>query len=389
MNQQAISEILKQVASHSVVSLAPLAPVIVRSGKPSVGQTRADPARLPPPSTIAGCLRTAWARARAQAFSPELLQLSVAGPLLLRGQDVLVPKPADALYFGQGDTVRCVRAQPQGLPAGCGCDLPKGLLPVRLVQDEREKSGKGPTWWRWQDLLAWRRGQAPDLKQGYTPPPGDRRTHVALDAQRRAALEGRLFQTEGLDLAAEWPKPEAAKEPARPAVQLLACFGQPLAPDLVRLGGEQRLAALHPEADALWPTPPDGWLEAIVQQGGLSLTLLTPGLFEAGFRPAWLDAKGCGSPPGLPEVQLRLVAAAVERWQPQSGWDLAAWAPRQTRKLVPAGAVYWFECLNDPEPAVLQRLWLGSVCDAAQDRLDGFGLVLPAAWKPVLSSDSK
>ena len=117
-----------------VVGLDPLAPIIVRSGRP-MNHTDADPAQFPPPSTIAGCLRTAWARATGRPFDPELAQLAVGGPLLVDEDGrVLAPKPADALYFGHATTgkkapPRCLRAAPrpfralaatQICPRGCG-----------------------------------------------------------------------------------------------------------------------------------------------------------------------------------------------------------------------------------------------------------------------------
>jgi CRISPR-associated protein Cmr3 len=123
--------------------------------------------------------------------------------------------------------------------------------------------------------------------------------------------------------------------------------------------------------------------EAICRDGGLSLTLITPGLFSAGYRPGWLDDDLCGAPPGCPGLRLRLCAVAVERWQPHSGWDLASQKPRATRKLMAAGAVYWFEVLDGGTPAALQTLWLNSLSDDPQDRRDGFGLALPAPWKPT------
>ena len=71
------------------------------------------------------------------------------------------------------------------------------------------------------------------------------------------------------------------------------------------------------------------------------------------------------------------------RWQPHSGWDLATQQPRATRKLIPAGAVYWCEILAGLTPAALEPLWLASLCDDPQDGRDGFGLALPAAWQPT------
>jgi CRISPR-associated protein Cmr3 len=373
-----------------VVSLEPLAPLIVRSGRPFDDQAGVDAPRFPPPSTVAGCLRTAWARAQGKPFGPELTALAVGGPLLARadattGLRLLAPKPTDAHYFGQGPTARCVRAEPRAFEEGCGADLPEGLQPVRLCEAVQGKPGLGPAWWDWEDLLAFRTGRTPDhatlCAHGWSPPAGDRRTHVAIDATTQAAESGRLFQTEGLDLE---PDNGWLKHPDAASLRLLARCAEPLPAGLVHLGGERRLARLHPEPETAWPQPPSNWLRDIQKAGGLTLTLLTPGVFAAGDRPDWLDASLTGEPPQAPGLRLRLVAAAVERWQPHSGWDLAQHAPRPTRKLVGAGATYWFRLLDPVTPEALAALWLVSLCDLEQYRRDGFGLALPAPWAPTV-----
>ncbi len=370
-----------------VVSLEPLAPLIVRSGRPFDAFVGVDEMRFPPPSTIAGCLRTAWARATGHPFGPDLAKLSVAGPLLVRpdeqgGLRLLAPKPADAHYFGHGDDARCIRAEPVTFDDGCGADLPDKLLPLRLSEKIDGKASKGPAWWDWDDLLAFRQVRQPpshpDLtRRGWSPPTGDRRTHVAIDAATLAADSGRLFQTEGMDFAADNP---TLKNPDKPSLRLLVRCTEPLSEGLVYLGGERRLAQLHPEPEAAWPVVPPNWFKRIVEAGGLTLTLLTPACFDKGYRPGWLDDDLEGTPPELPNLRLRLIAAAVERWQPHSGWDLATRQPRQTRKLVAAGATYWFCLLGRPSPDALAPLWLSSLCDLEQDRRDGYGLALPAPW---------
>ena len=363
-------------------SLEALAPLIIRSGRPFDGQSGVDVARVPPPSTVSGAVRTAWARQNNHPFEITLRERAVSGPLLLCGEKVLLPKPADALYFGRDSEATMVRMEPSSYSDGCGSDLPAGLLPLQLNGTQKGKSGTGPQWWALDEWIRFRSGTIPshaDLtKSGWTPPRGDRRTHVAIDNKRSAAESGRLFQTEGLDMGATLN----AKGESQSEVRLLTRFSEPLSSTLLHLGGERRMAALHPEPENLWPQPPDRWLEAICQAGGVSLTLITGGLFNAGFRPGWLDKEGVGSPPQAPTLQLKLRAAATERWQPHSGWDLATQRPRPTRKLVPAGAVYWFALLK-PEsttPEDLLPLWTGSLCDEEQDRNDGFGLALPAAW---------
>ncbi len=372
-------------------------PVVVRSGRPMVGKSDADPARFPPPSTIAGCLRTAWARAEGRPFEPELVQelvqRTVAGPLLLtRDNRILVPKPADALYFGYGDEARCIRSEPYPFESGVDADLPEGLLPVGVTEDVQEKPGPGPAWWDWEDLLSFRCGEAVEHARlsanGWSPPPGDRRTHVSIEPGTRAARDGQLFQTEGLDLDVgparhDESLQERGHRPERGGLRLLARFAEPLGETLVHLGGKRRLAALQPEVESIWPRPPKDWLERMREAGGLSLTLLTPGIFSAGYRPKWIDAtRPSGCPPAAPGLRLELCAAAVERWQPHSGWDLAKSKARPTRRLAGAGATYWFRRRGDLDATAMDALWLASICDDEQDRRDGFGLALPAPWTP-------
>lgn len=382
-----------------VLTLLPMAPLICRSGRPFDDQAGVDSARFPPPSTVAGCLRTAWARETGQDFGAHLMQLPVEGPILARpdrvgGLCLYAPRPADALYYGKGKEARCVRAEPKPFAPGCGADLPDGLLPVQLTESPDGKETKGPAWWAWDDLLAFRRQEPLSHAQlqegGWSPPAGDRRTHVAIERGTQAAKTGQLFQTEGLDFA----PPDGMKDDPSSDLRLLVRAGVPLSAAMAHLGGERRLARIEPRETASWPEPPKGWFQDIARAGGVSLTLLTPVLFSAGYRPGWLhgtdrnDPPGrlSGSPPGMPGLTLELRAAALGRWQPHSGWDLAEQKPRAGRKLVPAGAVYWFSLLGDPSEEDLAALWLASICDHAQDRRDGFGVALPAPWQPTPSS---
>jgi CRISPR-associated protein Cmr3 len=75
-----------------------------------------------------------------------------------------------------------------------------------------------------------------------------------------------------------------------------------------------------------------------------------------------------------------LRAASLDRWQPHSGWDIAQNKPRAGRKLVPSGAVYWYEIAGEIDIA---DLWLAALSDDPQDKRDGFGLVLPQPWTPI------
>lgn len=355
--------------------IEPKAPLVIRSGRPFDGQAGADDARFPPPSTLAGALRTAHAETTGKALGTDLANIAVAGPLPVRLGDkpeLLVPKPADALYFWNEDKTAVIlaRTAPKQLEAGEGCDLPDGLLPVQLPDKIKSKPASGPRWWAFSDLLAWRGAvlPAPTFAQveakGWSPLPDVVRTHVGIERATQASESGKLFQTAGLDF---WCRAEPGQKFPANRIGLVGRIAGEIASGLVTLGGERRLSAIGPAPAELWPVLPGDLVTNIKQAGGLSLTLLTPALFAAGWRPAAI--------PGL-----KLVAVALDRWQPHSGWDLAQGKPRAGRKLVPAGAVYWYQLVGDAD---LAALWLASIADHDQDRRDGFGLVLPQPWTPV------
>lgn len=359
--------------------IEPKAPLIIRTGRPFDEQAGVDPARFPPPSTLAGALRTAHALSTGQALGLDLAKIAVAGPLPVKLDSegapagLLVPRPADAVYIQPpGRPKRLLRVAPQPPREQEGCDLPDGLLPLQLTPALQGKACGGAPWWSWQHLIDWRAGSDLDYqeveRQGWTPVLDDIRTHVGIERQTQAAETGKLFQTAGLGF---WQHPaEGRKFPDTP-IGLLGRIDGRIDPGLITLGGERRLSAIQALDAALWPEMPQGLVTAIRAAGGFSLTLLTPGLFKRGWQP-----------PDLPGSALR--AAAIERWQPHSGWDLATQQPRAGRKLVPAGSVYWY-LLEDPAALTdedIARLWLSPLGEHQQDCLDGFGLVLPQPWNP-------
>lgn len=150
-----------------------------------------------------------------------------------------------------------------------------------------------------------------------------------------------------------------------------------VAPQMVAFGGERRLSWLQriPAQDPL--ALPEAHRKALQTSRKISLTLATPALFGAGWQPSWKD----GEVPGVPGLKLKLVSAAVERWQGISGWDLLNKQAKAARKAVAAGATYWFEIIGEPPADWVEKLWLAPVSDEAQDRRDGFGLVIPGIWK--------
>ena len=374
--------------------IEPMAPLVFRSGRP-FGEGSRDGANFPWPSSLAGMFRTAvMDRDRllhtARLAEPDfdsLQAMQAAGPFLARRDGdcltPLLPKPADALYLlpdGGTAVPRIYRLRPGQPVSGTGSTLPNGLALVVLEDNApKGKPKAGPEFWPLDRLLAWRRGEVVEFDSlSEVKPLTDTRTHVGINRISHAAADGKLFQVQGLDFGPARLE-GGGFDPA--GWVLLAGFQERLAPGAICLGGERRPSWLEPLADAPLRLP-DDHARAIESAGGIALTLATPALFGTGWRPSWLNANLEGEPPGVPGLRLKLHAAAVERWQGISGWDLKRWQPKPARKAVATGATYWFEILGSPPAAWVQDLWLTPLSDDVQDRRDGYGLALPGPWCP-------
>ena len=193
-----------------------------------------------------------------------------------------------------------------------------------------------------------------------------------------------LFQTSGLRFLQEGPEGSSLLAPRRFALSLWsqgATVGGralELAPEIAPLGGERRLARWS-RASRDWPQLPPEVVEAVVETGRARLILLTPAIFAAGALPGW---NGEAWPLGS-SVKAIVKAAAVQRPEIVSGWDLAIQRPKCTRRLAPAGSVYFVE-LEGSKPdrrRWCEEAWLHCVSDDPQDRRDGFGLAAVGVWE--------
>ena len=122
----------------------------------------------------------------------------------------------------------------------------------------------------------------------------------------------------------------------------------------LHLGGEGRRVAVHClEQPVTWPNA------AAAQPGeNLLIVLTTPGLFGSGWKPAALaDA---------------LVAAAVPKAIPVSGWDLARGGPKPARFAVPAGSVFFVAGADKELPELL--------ADDPVDGQQGWGCYVAGTW---------
>jgi len=344
--------------------IEPHDPVIFRDGRPFNAGSGARTVDFAPPSVIAGALRTRLGERSNFADIEKLLELNQTGPFLASSPwerhhwTPLFPAPADVVCHGHAWKPLRPRHEDAVLT-----DIPAGLAP--LWGADGGKAEPAPAFWPSTVMDSWLQhagseAWSPDAAIWQVPSLArQRRLHVNIAVGQQTAEDGMLFATEGLEFTG------ASRQRLAILTQADTAYDHPI-PGVSHVGGESRTALWHEvEANAVhWPTCPD------LSKGPLlRLVLATPAAFDQGWRPAWTDT---GHPPGTTGLELKLVAAAVPRAIPLSGWDLKKQAPKKTRFLAPAGSVYFFQVISgDPS-----QLWLQSVSDQLQDRRDGFGIVL-------------
>lgn len=388
----------------------PLAPLIFRSGKPFGAMSGADGASFPLPSSASGLLRALTLEQGKEGFkgnntekratitdeySQQLKQIRSKGPFLVRYEydernviknfTVFVVKPADALYLKSAassidpDIIRLI---PKPFEEGVGSDLPKDLIPVQTEIEVKGKPASGIQFWALKDFIDWQNGVQLEYSRvkenGILSLPNEERTHVAIDDNSLSSEDGKLFQTSGLDL--QHQQIDGALGWTQQRLGFLFESTQKLTDVLATFGGERRLSHLKEMPNTDWQQLNKNLYQKLSKLKGLRLTLVTPAIFANGYIPKWLDDSLIGVIPNT-SLKVQLKAVSIERWLPVSGWDLHQWKPKAMRKSVAAGAVYWFDIVGEISKDIAQQLWFSPIGDDQQDCLDGFGLVLPAAWQ--------
>ncbi len=376
--------------------------VVARDGRPfgTNGSNRMRSLSWPTPSMIAGSLRTALGRDSNRDFSPEtaheLTEVAVDGFLPYLDDTLYFPAPLDCIPAPESHEppLRAVPISMAGFGGGTSWPDELALDPVMIPLDaaaEDFKPGAGPAWWPADRYAAWLTGGGIDRfdDRFLCLPEIEERTHVALDEATGAAQDGQLFSTQALVLGAL--KNFVSQSPVSPTYRIRVRAGgwcHDRAASLSGLhttGGERRLVHYRTVSDSqAWQCPPTV-ASALIGASSVRMDLVTPAIFDGGWRPGWLDRSGVGSPPES-GLQLRLVGAAVGRWRAISGWSLnpavarlGRPGPKPIRRTVPAGSVYFFEVLAG-NPGVLTSRWLESVSDDVQERRDGFGLATWGIW---------
>ncbi len=336
-------------------------------------------AQMPPwPSVAAGAIRSRMlvdagadlhAFAKGEAKLPEDLATCLGTPgepgafrlarftlarLVDGAIEPLLPLPADWLAFGEGDARELERLRPAPLPEG----VRAGLETLRAPRLRAEKPGKpaGGLWMTAGGIERWLRDEpldAADIVPSGKLWQADSRLGIAMEPERRTADEGRIYTTDAVALA----------DDAGFLAEVAGADGLLPKDGLLRFGGDGRGASVSP-ASVNWPEP--DWDE-IGRTGRFRLLLTSPGIFADGWRP--------------PIDGARLAAAAVNRAEVVSGWDVAAHAPKPAERCAPAGSVYWFDGFGGDIEALKAMARDGLPCKDRMRRAEGFNSCLIGNWK--------
>jgi CRISPR-associated protein Cmr3 len=368
----------------SLKLIIPRDPLIFRDGKPftAVPGERAKSIPFPFPATVAGTVRTLEGTKNGEFDKTKIKSLlediTLRGPFLVEvNEDKSIkwyfPAPADALQMSETEIYSLA---PIDFANG-NTNLDNALKLIGPKKTVKEKPMKeAPLYWDWELVCAWLlnpNGEL-DLTKATRGPKSETRTHVSIDASTQTALSGALFQTSGMEFMKrnKNEKLSQVKQLAL-AIETSATFDDGVG----SLGGERRVVHLESSQGSL-PVCDEEIKKQIMKDKHCRLMLVTPAYFENGYLPEQLKQA----------YNLEIVAVALPRYQTISGWDYAipnGGAPKPTRRLVPAGSVYFIKFKDESKiEDFVNKFWLHSICEEnSQEARDGFGIALLGTWDGV------
>lgn len=353
----------------------------------------------PWPQTVLGALRTAWGRAeearRGRAFLPDewagqTAAITLGPTLALRRphgavwapQHRMWPVPADGRWLRDQQQVARLDPAPSEVPTlGRDDDEAREAL-WRPHLDDKQKPEPPPAWLPDEQFIAWLVGRPVSAKSERLRLTKRVQTHVTIDpatftvAKAENEEKGLLYShdvVETVEPKAEWAIGAEVTAPGTP-------------PRWATIGADARLAAIEPLERDLF-APPKELLDAFRSGSrGLRLIVVTPAWFRRGWLPNGLQRDDetttyRGRLRGL-DVELVLRAAFVPRPFEVSGWAVRAGVAKRSDRLVPPGAVYFFERADGGvfTDAEARALWLAQLGSRPSQ---GYGRVVPGVWTPA------
>lgn len=385
----------------AIWTIEPYDTVIFRDGRPfnATPGAKATTMPFPFPSTIAGGVRTRAGLDQRSYFHAsrinEVKTISIKGPFLVELDENanisnwLFPAPSDVVLLKvekDDKKAQIKKLIPIEIPKGAYTDLEisfSHLTLVGMVSSAPQKPhGKAPRFWYWDKYKDWLLD--PNDKEniiidqyGHNGASIETRTHVKIAQETQTAEEGALFQTSGLRFIHSTNSEPTLLESSLKRLAIALETKASIPEGLASLGGERRLVTWQKSNISL---PFEKCLKdiynKIAETGTCRVILLTPGYFEEVLNPLYLLESRDG-------VKPILKAVAIARPQIISGWDFEHNHPKPTRRLAPAGTVFFLNLGTKDKNLIknwIDDIWMNSISDTKQDRLDSFGLAILGAW---------
>jgi CRISPR-associated protein Cmr3 len=349
----------------------------------------------PFPSSMLGAVRTAWGRAAEAAagtvFSPddwrERTKDISLGPMIAlrrrRGEPWssscrMWPVPADAWCTEGSGTILRLDPRPRQIPT-LGRDEDDARESLWRPDVPVGKPSELHSFWSEEEFIDWLCGRPvpvlhPEERQTRTLH-GRIQMHVRIDPETGTAAKGALFASETLETL-QYTNDELFEWGIGITVELsddANAFAR-----LFTLGSDSRIATWEHVDESVF-APPEARFGEVE---GLRVVAATPLCFAEGWLPDGFSVSSKeyrGQLPGV-DGELILRAAFIPRPTHVSGWDMVAKQPKATRRLVPPGAIYFFQRANrSPFTASeTKSLWFGPV---GQSTHEGFGRVIAGPWE--------
>ncbi|MBA2391842.1 MAG: type III-B CRISPR module-associated protein Cmr3 [Ktedonobacteraceae bacterium] len=421
--------------------IEPHEPLIFRDGRPFNLKPGiiAQSLPFPFPSTTTGGVRSQAGLNEQGVFVYKskdqletLKQLKVRGPLLVQithhdegdgreKEDTLewfVPAPADALLLKPGDDA--LKPGDDALKPGDDASseikaLLKRLVPIKTTVNEltdltsvHEDKGKPPLhlvgmqqyisgkpvekpprYWKWHVFQEWLLNPEENkIKEwsdlGIVGLAQEERTHVGMDRENHKGKDGALFATRGMEFVAFNEDEGLQKAHPLGLAMILEKDAQPVPREnFATFGGERRIVRWRNYTSNTLSCPTELIEKIVVGEDKVwscRMILLTPAYFKEGFYPTEIQKEQDG-------VKPIIKAIAIQRPEVISGWDLVSRVPKKTRRLAPAGTVFFLELQGEQEAIRnwVRKYWLQCISDnddnnEPQDCNDGFGLAVIGTW---------
>ena len=323
-------------------------------------------------------------------FTDAFRSLRTIGPLPIKGDSLLLPRPLDLVPSGK-DGYELLRP----LAGQYG----ESNMPVTWLHPVMAAGRAGkrelPEWISVEDFRTALAGKAPERLAKCELFSAEHRVGIEIDDDTGATVEGKLYTAEHLRLAPEVGLWCEAALSDRASAENHGLGLDALAQTALTLGGEGRMVHCAPSIRKLdIPKPSASRL--------VKWVTVSHSVFMGGWRPNWVDEKtgrvmlkgsaarksdedrrawrmrvrGGGS------IAASLVAACIAKPIHFSGWDLGEQGPKPTLVAVPAGSVYYFQADTDEDGRALVDALHGKTrSDYFGEK--GMGLGYCGVWEPV------